>query len=318
MAKIKDEWYIIVNPHAGSGKTMYKWIPAENKLKELGVPFYTVFTTHKHHAAELAATAARTGYRKIMAVGGDGSIHEVFNGVMAWCESTGADPSEFHLAVAPIGSGNDWIKSYNVPSDTLDVIDVVAEGNFTKQDVVRITSDDGSHVCYMANIGGIGFDSHVCERVNRQKEHGKRSELIYVNALRYTVFHLKPFRAKFIVDGELVFAGKVLSVALGTGQYSGGGMRQVCLADPADGLLDMVIVPRMSIARVFKEIPRVFAGTTDKSEHILYTRGKCIEILPMDEHSADIYEVDGEIEGKMPLKLEVLERQVNVLCKKES
>ena len=93
MTTIKEEWYIIVNPHAGSGKTMKYWVPAERLLKEYNIPFYTVYTTHKHHATQLAAVAARRGYRKIMAVGGDGSIHEVFDGVLGWCETSGVVPS---------------------------------------------------------------------------------------------------------------------------------------------------------------------------------------------------------------------------------
>ena len=119
MASIKKEWYTIVNPHAGSGKTMSKWVPAERHLKKLGVPLHTVYTTHKHHAEELAAAAARMGYRRILTVGGDGSIHEVFEGLLAWCETSGVSPNDFYLALVPIGSGNDWIKAFDIPHDTM-------------------------------------------------------------------------------------------------------------------------------------------------------------------------------------------------------
>ena len=179
MPRIRKEWYIIVNPHAGSGKTMRYWVPAEARLQELGIPYNTVYTTHKRHAAELSALAARTGYRKIMAVGGDGSIHEVFEGVLGWCETSGTDPSEFYLAVAPIGSGNDWIKSFGVPKDVMKVLEIVARDTFVQEDVVRVTLAGGK-VSWMANIGGLGFDSHVCERVNAQKDRGMRSSSIYL------------------------------------------------------------------------------------------------------------------------------------------
>ena len=139
MSKIRPEWYIIVNPHAGSGKTMRYWVPAESKLKELGVPYYTVYTTHKHHATELAALAARMGYRRIMAVGGDGSIHEVFDGVLGWCEVSGTDPADFYLAVAPIGSGNDWIKSFGIKRD---VVIVGNTGYFEVWDAKRYEQAD--------------------------------------------------------------------------------------------------------------------------------------------------------------------------------
>lgn len=314
MAKIREEWYIIVNPHAGSGKTMYKWMPAETKLEELGVPFYTVFTTHKHHASELAAVAARQGYRKIMAVGGDGSIHEVFSGIISWCEQTGTDPGEFYLAVSPIGSGNDWIKIMNVPNDGLEVAKLISQNSFKRQDIVQLSCAQNKY--YMINIGGVGFDSHVAHRVNCQKEHGKRHKLIYAFALLHTILHLKPISVRVEIDGSTVFEGSALSIAFGTGRYSGGGMMQTSKALVDDGLLDLMLVPRISLGRIALEVGRIFKGTTHKSEYIKYYQGKQATITPLDERSADFLEIDGEIEGKLPLKLSVLERQINVLCGK--
>ena len=67
---------------------------------------------------------------------------------------------------------------------------------------------------YMANVGGIGFDSHVCERVNRQKERGMRGKWIYLNALRYTMFHLKPIRISVQADGAAIYNGETYSLAM--------------------------------------------------------------------------------------------------------
>ena len=119
MSDPKNTYYFIVNPRAGSGKTMRKWLPAEKKLERDGIPFVTALTDHKRHATQLAMKAARKGYRKIVSVGGDGSLHETFNGICRWCEENGASLSDFCLAVIPIGSGNDWIKSLGVPCDAM-------------------------------------------------------------------------------------------------------------------------------------------------------------------------------------------------------
>ena len=313
MARIREEWYIIVNPHAGSGKTMRYWVPAEARLKELGVPYNTVYTTHKRHAAELSALAARTGYRKIMAVGGDGSIHEVFEGVLGWCETSGTDPSEFYLAVAPIGSGNDWIKSFGLPKDVMKMIDILAKGTFVQEDVVRV-SLSGGKVSYMANIGGIGFDSHVCEQVNAQKERGKRSSRIYLRSLLYNFAHAKPFNAVFYRDDEQIYSGSVLDIAFGNGSYCGGGMQQCNLANPSDGILDAIILPKMSIGQILTQAPRLLTGTVDKSDKIIYVRGRNFKVVPLDADSEDIVELDGEIVGNLPVELQVLPKKINVLC----
>ena len=314
MAIKRKEWYTIVNPHAGSGKTMSKWVPAEEHLKKLGVPIHTVYTTHKHHAAELAAAAARMGYRKILAVGGDGSIHEVFEGVLSWCESSGVNPQEFYLALVPIGSGNDWIKSFNIPRDTIKTADILAKGNFVQEDVVRVKFADS--VSYMANIGGIGFDSHVCEKVNFSKEQGKRKARIYLHALLNSLFTIKPFDVEFYTDDTLVYKGPVLDIAFGNGSYCGGGMQQCCLADPTDGILDAIIVPKIAISKLLPELPRIYNKSVNESKRIIYQRGKKFKIIPLNKASEDIVELDGEIEGRLPVEIELLPYHINVLSNK--
>ncbi len=314
MAIKRKEWYTIVNPHAGSGKTMSKWVPAEEHLKKLGVPIHTVYTTHKHHAAELAAAAARMGYRKILAVGGDGSIHEVFEGVLSWCESSGVNPQEFYLALVPIGSGNDWIKSFNIPRDTIKTADILAKGHFVQEDVVRVKFADS--VSYMANIGGIGFDSHVCEKVNFSKEQGKRKARIYLHALLNNLFTIKPFNVEFYTDDTLVYKGPVLDIAFGNGSYCGGGMQQCCLADPTDGILDAIIVPKIAISKLLPELPRIYNKSVNESKRIIYQRGKKFKIIPLNKASEDIVELDGEIEGRLPVEIELLPYHINVLSNK--
>ena len=312
MSETKTEWYFIVNPRAGSGKTMSQWVPAEKLLEQKGIPFVTAMTDHKKHAEELAREAAAAGYRRIAAVGGDGSLHEVFGGICSWCSEAGVPPEEFRLAVVPIGSGNDWIKSCGVPDSVDEVIRLIAQESFGRMDIVRAVSRDGV-VSYMANCAGTGFDSHVCDRVNHQKERGMRGAMIYLNALRYTIFHLKPISVMVRADGQEVFSGEVYSIATGNGPWSGGGMRQVPLARNDDGQLDYMIVPKAPLRKLVREVPRLFSGTAHESELILSGRCATLQIAPLDETSADLIEFDGEIEGRLPLEISITGHTLNVL-----
>lgn len=307
-----DCYFFIVNPRAGSGKTMYEWLPAERKLKRLGIPCDIAMTDHKRHATALAYEAASKGYRKIIAVGGDGSLHETFNGICRWCARTGTPTEEFLLGVVPIGSGNDWIRSLGVPNDTSEVVDLIRKNSVGVMDVVRVKSS-GGRLAYMANIGGVGFDSHVCKRVNIQKESGRRGKMIYLNSLRYTIFNLKPVYISVVADGEVIFTGQCFSVALGNGRYSGSGMRQVPLAVMDDGLLDYTVIPKAPLAKVLKELPRLFNGTLNQSEYAISGKCRSLQIVPMDEQSADIFELDGEIEGLLPMSVEITGHQINVI-----
>lgn len=307
-----DCYFFIVNPRAGSGKTMYEWLPAERRLKRLGIPCDIAMTDHKRHATALAQHAAAEGYRRIIAVGGDGSLHEVFNGICRWCAATGVPTEEFLIGVVPIGSGNDWIRSLGVPNDTTEVVNMIHRGSSGVMDVMRVKSSGGK-TAYMANIGGIGFDSHVCKRVNAQKESGRRGKLIYLNSLRYTIFNLKSIYISVVADGEVVFTGLCYSVAFGNGKYSGSGMRQVPLAVMDDGLLDYTIIPKTPLLKVVRELPRLFNGTLHQSEYVISGKCRSLQIVPMDEQSGDIFELDGEIEGWLPMSIEVTGHQINVI-----
>lgn len=307
-----DCYFFIVNPRAGSGKTMYEWLPAERKLKRLGIPCDIALTDHKRHATALAQHAAAEGYRRIIAVGGDGSLHEVFNGICRWCAATGVPTEEFLLGVVPIGSGNDWIRSLSVPNDTIEVVDLIRRNSFGRMDVMRVKSSGGK-TAYMANIGGVGFDSHVCKRVNAQKESGRRGKLIYLNSLRYTIFNLKSINISVVADGEVVYTGLCYSVAFGNGRYSGSGMRQVPLAVLDDGLLDYTIIPKTPLLKVVKELPRLFNGTLHQSLYVISGKCRSLQIVPMDEQSNDIFELDGEIEGLLPMSIEVTGHMINVI-----
>ncbi len=307
-----DCYFFIVNPRAGSGKTMYEWLPAERRLKRLGIPCDIAMTDHKRHATALAQHAAAEGYRRIIAVGGDGSLHEVFNGICRWCAATGVPTEDFLIGVVPIGSGNDWIRSLGVPNDTTEVVNMIHRRSSGVMDVMRVKSSGGK-TAYMANIGGVGFDSHVCKRVNTQKESGRRGRLIYLNSLRYTIFNLKSIYISVVADGEVVFTGLCYSVAFGNGKYSGSGMRQVPLAVMDDGLLDYTIIPKTPLLKVVRELPRLFNGTLHQSEYVISGKCRSLQIVPMDEQSGDIFELDGEIEGWLPMSIEVTGHQINVI-----
>lgn len=312
MTSTKTDWYIIVNPRAGSGKTMSKWVPAERTLHELGIEFTTAMTDHKRHATMLAHEAASDGYRKFLAVGGDGSLHETLIGIARYCDETGTAPEEFTLGVLPIGSGNDWIKSLRVPNDLDAVLRLITKGSFGKMDLVKVIGGGGK-ISYMANVGGTGFDSHVCSRVNFQKESGKRGKRIYLSALLHTIRNLDAISLKVVADGKEIFEGKCYSIALGNGPYSGSGMRQVPNATIDDGILDYMIVPKLPLNVIVSQIPKLFSGSLDKSEQVI--SGKCRQLLiaPLDEVSEDIFELDGEIEGRLPMSIQMDGRQINVI-----
>jgi len=312
MTETKTEWYIIVNPHAGSGKTIDEWTKAEKRLCELGVAYTTAYTGYKSHAKELAFDAAAQGYRKIAAVGGDGSVHEIFYGILSFCDKNDVPSESFYVGVIPIGSGNDWIKSLHVPHDIIKVVDLMARESFSTQDVV-VSKSAGNRVGYMANVGGTGFDARVCVSVNAKKARGHRSKTIYASALFWTILGMRRINVSIFADDECIFNGPCFSVAIGNGPFSGGGMRQTGLADINDGFIDVMVVPVISVATIIKNVHRIFEGTTNQSDVFVYRKCRCLRIVPLNSRSAEYIEIDGEVEGNLPLEVTATGRKINVL-----
>ena len=318
-------WFTIVNLHAGSGKTVSIWRKAEILLAEAGIPYDNKYTDCKYHATEIAFQAASEGYRKFIAVGGDGTIHEVLEGIMKYaCGTESVSVSDFSIAVIPIGSGNDWIRIHGINRNLERTIELIRNESLVRQDVVRVSvfepvaepeqllSAEPVRTSYMVNIGGVGFDARVCERVNEQKLGGKKGKLLYINSLLYNLFHFKPFSATVFCDGRKLFEGGCFSIAVGTGKYSGGGLRQTPDAVFDDGLLDYTVIPPFSVTRILKEAPKLFTGRLLTVKELICGKCKSLTVAPFRSR-AELVEVDGEIVGNVPVRFDVLPQQINVL-----
>ncbi|MGN0189379.1 MAG: diacylglycerol/lipid kinase family protein, partial [Candidatus Cryptobacteroides sp.] len=271
MENVETVWFTVINPHAGSGRTLHEWHRADGLLKEKGVDFIVNMTDCKYHATEMTYEAAKKGYRRFMSVGGDGTLHETLDGIMQFLSESDSlgchiPLSDFTLSVIPIGSGNDWIRSHGIPKNLETVISLIAGESFALQDIVRVSrmglGEGAAPVkpSYMVNVGGIGLDARVCERVNRKKDQGRSGKLLYIEALIYNILHYEA--SDFVVecDSEKVFEGKMYSLALGIGKYSGGGMRQTPEAVTDDGLLDVTVIPRFGLLRIAIEAFKLFNG----------------------------------------------------------
>ncbi len=328
----QDIWYAVVNIFAASKKAGKVWRKAEKCLRNDQINFTSRRTGSNGNAMNLTCTACSEGYRRFIAVGGDGTVHDVLEGIMFYIESRNlvgevVSLSDFTLAVIPVGSGNDWIKTSGVPHDVLKSASLLRNGRVSKQDVVKVTVLDRTalpeektyRIAYMANIGGVGLDARVCEKVNKEKMRGKRGKSLYVRALLYHILHREPAFAKVVCDGKQVFNGSFLSMSFGIGKYSGGGMRQTPEAVMDDGLLDMTIIPDLPLMKIAKEAPKLFTDKFWTVKELVTSRSRSITVIPYDPDIpskvvvGEHIEVDGEVIGRAPVKFEILPDQLNIL-----
>ncbi len=327
-----DIWYAVVNIFAASKKAGKMWRNAEKRLRMDRIPFTSRRTGSNGNAMNLTCAACEEGYRKFIAVGGDGTIHDVLEGIMFYIDSRNligdcVSLSDFTFAVIPVGSGNDWIKTSGVPNDVVKAASLFRNGHVSRQDVVKVTLLDCQALpaekmfrkAFMANVGGVGLDARVCDRVNREKMRGKRGKRLYVSALIYNILHRVPACARVVCDGKQVFSGSFLSMSFGIGKYSGGGMRQTPEAVMDDRLLDMTIIPDLPLLKIAKEAPKLFSDKFWTVPELVTSRGRTITIFPYDASQpgkvavGELVEVDGEVIGRSPVKFEILPDQLNIL-----
>ncbi len=332
VSEIHDTWYAVVNIFAASKKAGKLWRNAEKCLRRDGISFTSRRTGSNGTAMNLTCAACAEGYRKFIAVGGDGTVHDVLEGIMFYIESRNlvgdnVSLSEFTLAVIPVGSGNDWIKTTGVPNDVTKAASLFRSGRIARQDVVKVTvletaslpEERTYKISYMANVGGVGLDAMVCEKVNREKMRGKRGKILYVKALLYHIIHRVPSFAKVVCDGRQVFNGPFLSMSFGIGKYSGGGMRQTPEALMDDGLLDMTIIPDLPLMKIAREAPKLFTDKFWTVPELVTSRSRTVTVVPYDAArpgkpvTGALTEVDGEVIGHAPVKFEILPDQLNVL-----
>ena len=321
-------WYAVVNPNAGSGKTVSEWPRASKLLSDNRIDFEYKTTWKMGAAVEITMKACAEGYRKFLAVGGDGTVHEVLEGIAKYVrisavaktldkESQKVALDDFTLAVMPIGSGNDWIKTLEIPKDFNKVAELIKKDSTGRQDVFCLSLRDDNTSrnleSFMANVGGVGFDANVCKKVNFEKNTGKSGKVLYLKALISNILNFKTFDCVVEADGKEIFRGTTMSIALGAGKYSGGGMLQVPDAVLDDGLLDITIIPLMPLHRIIKAVPGLFTGKLLKNNPELIS-AKCssLVITPLSS-PYPLVEVDGEVVGNLPVRVCKLEGQIKVL-----
>lgn len=312
MAKILkpplQEWYVVVNPHAGLNKGGRDWPFIEKMLKEAGLAFNFMLTTHKEHAISITTTAIKKGFRKFLVVGGDGTLNEVVNGLFLQYL---VPIEEFIVGLIPVGTGNDWRRSFGISGNYHDAIQTLIQGKILLQDVGLITYQNarGPKKRYFVNVAGMGYDAIVARKTNMQKDQGKGGPLSYLFNLFTSLLYYHHTHVKIIADGSSTETD-AFTLSVGIGQFNGGGMRQLPFAHPADGLLDMTLIQKIGKLTVVKEIKNLYDGSFIHHPKVKTYKAKefTIESTPPIE-----LEADGESLGHSPFRVQVIPTVLKVI-----
>jgi YegS/Rv2252/BmrU family lipid kinase len=310
-----NNWIAIVNPNSGAGKGERDWPHINMLLHEAGFIFKPHFTEGRKHAIKLTEKLINQGNTKIIVIGGDGTLNEVVNGIMA---ATGGSPEGITTAMIPVGTGNDWGRMYSISSKYNKAVATLADGRIFTQDVGRSRYFNGDEPLnrYFINMAGTGYDALVTKKTNDMKEKGKSGLLSYLFQLLKGLFKYRQAAMKVEVDGNIVFNGIVFSMNVGICRYNGGGMMQLPKAIPDDGLLDITIIKKASKAYILRNLHKVYDGSFIELPIVETFRGKIIKITGAQKGGLAL-EIDGETLGNSPFVFDLLPRKIRMVINKK-
>lgn len=248
----------IVNPHSRTGLGLKVWRKLEAILKERKIEYRICMTHYPQHATEFARELTET-YKDLtlVALGGDGSINEVVNGIR--------DLSNVTFSYIPIGSGNDFARSMQLGSDPVKILEqILNPTSLAYIDVGRTTY--GSTARRFAVSSGIGFDAEVCfqntsQGIKKWLNKLKLGKLSYTITALCHIYSLRPCTATLTLDtGEPQTFERVFFAAAMNQRFEGGGFRFCPKAEPTDGVLDIIIISDMPKLKALLLLPTAFFG----------------------------------------------------------
>jgi len=292
-------WFVIINPTSGNGACKKKWPKIEKELKLNNFNFCFAFTEYSKHSILLVQKTIEKGYTHIICVGGDGTLHNIVNGIMS---QTTIPSSAIQVGMIPVGTGNDWVKTHHIPMDYKEAIKIIQNENITCQDIGKIVFPDQTiPAVYFNNLAGVGFDGFVVSKVHKYKHYGA---LAYLFGALAGLFSFHPFSSTIRINSK-EYSGKTLMVLIGLCKYSGGGMQLTNSANPFDGLFDVSIAGDLSKLEVVKNLKNLFNGKIINHNKVVSINSDLI-CIDINQKELPYIQADGELIGVGNIQVSLL------------
>lgn len=292
-------WLAVLNPTSGRGRAGRDRARIIATLRAHGVDAQLATSEYAGHAPALVQAALDEGVRHVLAIGGDGTVHEAVNAILLHGAS-----SDVTFACLPVGTGNDWCRGLGIGAGYAEAAARCARSRTVRVDVGEARLGDG-HVKYFANVCGAGFDAHVVQRL---PDH-RLGRLAYLATVVRALVHYRPQPMHLAGDAGRD-DGRQFVVFACIGGYCGGGMRVAPGANSSDGLLDIVAVGDVGRLDALASLRRLFDGTIASHPKVRVQRTKRLTI---ETTTPIAIEADGELIGTTPVTLSVLPGALRVV-----
>lgn len=280
--------YLIAKEQKKGGKAVKKLEKIKAVFEKAAVKYKLLFTTHAGHATEFAKEITANGEENvIVAVGGDGTLHEILNG---FC-----DFEKNALALIPFGTGNDFAAAAGIPSDVEEAAKIIVLNNPRYIDYIELSSGLRS-----LNAVGMGIDVEVLKRTYAGTSKGKTK---YLKAFIKTFFKFKSIDFNIEYDGKSEHHFGMIA-ALGNGRQIGGGIKLFPDAKIDDGYMDLFMVDYLSRPRMLSAFIKLMLGKVNSVKEATAVRVKSAKFTTNEEHFT--IQAEGELYDDMPIEASIV------------
>ncbi len=296
---------VIVNPMAGAHSTHRKWPRISKLLRHIGLSFDYEYTEGIGHAIELAKTAASNGYRYLVAVGGDGTVNEVANGIL---RSTGSDSTT--LGIVCTGTANSFVRSVGIPRNYINACSRLTSPRRLLIDVgvVEYKSKGQSLQRFFVNMAGVGFDAAMVEAAQRLPKYFS-GITPYVVELPASLVSYRNKSATLSLK-DRTETTRIFGVVVANGCYYANGMLMAPQAELSDGLLDVVIIGDIDKFDMLRILPMVYKGSHLKHPKI---RLEKVTNITIESSERILVHADGELLGEGPASFWLMPAALNIV-----
>ncbi len=270
-----------------------------------------LMTEYPHHATKIAKEIAEgKNIECLIVMGGDGSIHEVINGLID--ESGSVINPKLKVGILNSGRGCDFIRTLGVPVIAGEAVSKLVDGNTRSVDVGRIKIHRSNQVesHYFINSFSYGLGGEVARNIQRN-ESMLSPTATYLIASALGFLKSKPFEIEFTINGDNSFKKDCMNIFVMNGRYSGGGMHWAPPARLDDGLLDLVVIEKLAKFKLAMITPKVYDGTFLDVKEVKHNQISCVRIKSPKEM---YLEMDGEVTQAKELEISVIPKAIQFIC----
>jgi diacylglycerol kinase (ATP) len=286
------------------------------KLEQALGPYQWALTQSPGHATKLARQAVAAGHRTLVAIGGDGTVNEVVNGMLEVDRSV--DP-ELSLGVIDAGTGGDFAKNIGLPKGVDAQIDVLREGHTQPVGLglARFAGLDGEMtIRWFTVLCSFGISSAINGYVNaapRLKRYG--NSIAFALAAVHTIFTYKNALVKISIDGQPSLEGPILLSAACIGPHVGGGMKLAPDADLFSDGLDFMTGGDIKLTHRLNLFSRIYRGSHVGRKDVHSIKGKTLSAVDTGGQKT-LVDIDGDVVGTLPVTVQSIPHALRVCCPK--